>query len=101
MFSGLVDTGADATCISGKVTSFLGLQPTGKMQVVGATGTAVANQYLVDLLLQFGSQHIGIPDHQVTAFGSGSPFFDVLIGRDIICKGVLTVDFAGRFTFSV
>jgi len=101
VFSGLLDTGADVTCISDRVVSLLGLQPTGKGQVVGVTGTGVSNQYLVDLLLQFGNQHIGIPDHSVSAFGAGSPFFDVLIGRDIICKGVLTIDFAGRFTFSV
>ena len=27
--------------------------------------------------------------------------FQALIGRDIICKGMLTLDFAGRFTFSM
>lgn len=101
VFTGLVDTGADVTCISNRVVNLLDLQPTGKRQVVGATGPGVANQYLADLLLQFGTQNIGIPHHEVTAIGSGSPFFDVLIGRDIICRGVLTVDFAGRFTFSV
>ena len=71
--------------------------------MVGATDAdAVAvNQYLVDLLLQFGTQHIGIPDHRAATFGSGSPHYDVLIGRDILCKGVFTMDFAGRFTFSV
>ena len=100
-FSGLVDTGADVTCISDKVSTFLDLQPTGRMQIVGATGAGDVNQYLVDLLLQFGTQHIGIPDHRAATFGSGSPHYDVLIGRDIICKGVFTMDFAGRFTFSV
>ena len=102
-FSGLVDTGADVTCISDKVSTVLDLQPTGKVQMVGATDAdAVAvNQYLVDLLLQFGTQHIGIPDHRAATFGSGSPHYDVLIGRDILCTGVFTMDFAGRFTFSV
>ena len=101
VFSGLVDTGADVTCISDKVVGFLDLQPTGKVQMVGATGSDAVNQYLVDLLLQFGTQHIGIPDHRAASFKAGSPHYDVLIGRDILCKGVLTMDFAGRFTFSV
>ena len=100
-FSGLVDTGADVTCISDKVSTVLDLQPTGKVQMVGATGAGDVNQYLVDLLLQFGTQHIGITDHRAASFGSGSPHYDVLIGRDILCKGVFTMDFAGRFTFSV
>ena len=101
VFSGLVDTGADVTCISDKVSTVLDLQPTGRVQMVGATGAGDVNQYLVDLLLQFGTQHIGIPDHRAASFGSGSPHYDVLIGRDILCKGVFTMDFAGRFTFSV
>ena len=101
VFAGLLDTGADVTCISDRVVSLLDLQPTGKRQVVGATGTGVTNQYFVDLLLQFGSQHLGIPNHEVMALGTGAPNFDVLVGRDIICRGVLTVDFAGRFTFSI
>ena len=37
VFSGLVDTGADVTCISDKVSTVLDLQPTGKVQMVGAT----------------------------------------------------------------
>ncbi|MDE0137551.1 MAG: retroviral-like aspartic protease family protein [bacterium] len=101
VFSGLVDTGADVTCISNKVADFLDLQSTGKVPMVGATGSDAVNQYLVDLLLQFGTQHIGIPDHRAASFEAGSPHYDVLIGRDILCKGVLTMDFAGRFTFSV
>lgn len=34
-------------------------------------------------------------------FDSGQAPFQALISRDIICKGVLTLDFAGRFTFSM
>lgn len=101
VFSGLLDTGADVTCISNRVASHLGLQPTGKTEVVGATGTGVQNQYLIDLFLQFGNQYLGFTYHTVSAFGAGSLPFDILIGRDIICAGVLTMDFAGRFTFSV
>jgi len=100
-FSSLIDTGADVTCISSNVAAMLGIQPSGKRSVVGATGIAEANQYIVDLLLQFGSESLVVPQHEVTAFPANSPHYDVLIGRDIICQGVLTVDFSGHFTFSV
>lgn len=51
LFSGLLDTGADVTCISKKVASMLELKPTGKIPVTGATGIADANRYMVDILL--------------------------------------------------
>ncbi len=89
------------TCISSQLASHLGLQPTGKRPVVGVTGTAEANQYNVDLLLQFGAHNLIMPHHEVTAFESISPHYDLLIGRDILCSGVLTVDFSGHFTFSI
>ncbi len=59
------------------------------------------NRYTVDLLLQFGATAITMPNLVVGEYSFQSPNFDVLIARDIICKGVLTMDFNGRFTFSV
>ena len=37
----------------------------------------------------------------VTEFTSSSTAYDMLVGRDIICRGVFTMDFSGRFSFSV
>ena len=98
---GLMDTGADVTCISPAVVEQAGLMPVGKIQSVGVTGTSPMNQYTVGILLRFGAQAIGLDNLTVVEFRGESPNFQVLIGRDIICRGVLTMDFNGRFSFSV
>ena len=99
--NGLMDTGADRTCISLKLAQSLGLTPIGKIPVSGATGASAMNQYMIDLLLQFGEQSLVISDHTVTEFTTSSPVYEMLIGRDIICRGVFTMDFNGRFSFSI
>ena len=99
--SGLMDTGADRTCISPKLAQSLSLPPIGKIPVSGATGASAMNQYMIDLLLQFGQNSLLIANHTVTEFTAQSPIYDMLIGRDIICRGVFTMDFSGRFSSSI
>ena len=97
----LVDTGASKTSISPQLASQLSLRPHGKVTVQGATGSTPVNAYHVDLMLSFGAQSIAVANLDVCEFDPGQAPFQVLIGRDIICQGVLTMDFAGRFTFSI
>ncbi len=59
------------------------------------------NQYRIDLILKFGSQSLGVQNFLAIEYSSTSALFDVLIGRDIVCKGVLTMDFGGHFSFSI
>ena len=100
--SGLLDTGADHTCVSRRLAQSPNLRPSGKIPVSGATGASEMNQYMIDLLLQFGQNSIAITEHMVTEFTSDSTTaYDMLVGRDIICQGVLTMDFSGRFSFSI
>ena len=66
-----------------------------------ATGSNPVNAYHVDLMPSFGAQSIAVANLNVCEFDPGRAPFQVLIGRDIICQGVLTMDFAGRFTFSI
>lgn len=70
--------------------------------VVSATQTVAMPLYLVDLILPFGTAGLLLPGAQVLEFspGGGSPF-QLLVGRDIICRGVLTLSFDGHFTFSL
>ena len=59
-----------------------------------------ANVYLVDLVILFGQAGLTVPGLQVMEFAhaTGRPF-QVLIGRDVICQGSLTISFDGHFTF--
>ena len=97
----LVDTGASQTSISPRLAAHLALRPRGKVTIQGATGSIPVNAYYVDLMLSFGAQSLVVGNLNVCEFDPGRAPFQVLIGRDIICQGVLTMDFSGRFTFSI
>jgi hypothetical protein len=101
-FPALIDTGANTTCISRQVVQAVGLQSIGMTQMVSATQTIAAPVYLVDLLLPFGNagllqQGIHVMEFQV----SGTHHFQMVLGCDILCRGVLTMSFDGHFTFSL
>ena len=97
----LIDTGASQTSISQQLAAHLNIPPRGKIKVQGAAGAMPVNSYHVDLMLSFGPQSIVTPGLDVCEFDPGSAPFQVLIGRDILCRGVLTMDFDGHFTFSL
>ena len=101
-FPALIDTGASATCISPSVAQTVGLQPIGKRPMVSATQAVPVNIYLVDLILTFGAAVFVVSGAQVMEFVplGGSPF-QILVGRDLICRGTLTMSFDGHFTFSI
>ena len=99
---GLVDTGASLTAISLRLVRAFELQPSGRAEVQGVTGAMEVDTHIVDLVLRFGtSSAVAIENFEVCEFEHGTAPFDAIIGRDILCQGVLTTDFAGRFTFSV
>lgn len=100
LFPALLDTGASGTCISLSIASTLGLTAIGMRPMTSATHAVPMNVYLVDLAISFGAASLGLTGIQVMEFTppGGSPF-QVLIGRDIICRGVLTVSFDGHFSF--
>ena len=97
----LVDTGASMTCISPQLAKQLSLSPRGKVDVRGATGARPVNAYHVDLFLGLGAQSFVIENLDVCGFESGLGPFQVLAGRDVLCRGVFTMDFSGHFTFSI
>ena len=102
VFAALVDTGATTTCISETVASAVNLRPTGKQPMVSATETVAVNQYLVHVLLPFGTAGFVQQNLPVLSFTphDHAPF-QILLGRDIIGRGVLTVAFDGSYTFSI
>ncbi len=98
----LIDTGATSTCISKKVVQSLGLIPVGMRNMVSTTHPSTpVHVYLVDLYLPFGSGYL-IEDKEVMEFvQEDKDDFQILLGRDIICRGVFTISFDGHFTFSL
>ena len=101
ILNGLVDTGADNTCISSTAAQSIKLSPVSKIEMQGATGSNQMNQYRIDLILQFGKQSQILSNFLAIEYSAHSNLHDVLIGRDIICIGVLTMDFSGHFSFSI
>lgn len=108
-YTALIDTGATLTCISPKVVHEVGLQPTGKSMMTGATGSSAVNTY------QFGvgfmTNQVQMPTGQLTGtlevrivdgmeFAVQGAVFDILLGRDIICAGTFSLSFDGHFLLS-
>ena len=110
LFAALLDTGASVTCISNNVVQKLGLQPSGKTSMSGSTGARTVDQYTFGVGLIFGAQQTAtgafngqlnlhmVQGCEFTHHGFG---FDVLIGRDILCKGCFSMSFDGHFILSL
>lgn len=97
----LLDTGADATCISQEIIHSLQLSPQGQIQITTPSGVAHANTYLVDIAIPFGNQLFVRGGQQAMEFNGNTNHYKGLIGRDIICSGVLNISFDGRYTFAL
>jgi hypothetical protein len=106
----LIDTGAGATCISPKVVNDLGLNPVGKVNMISANSVAPTNQYIFAVGFPVGFQQLStgavsaamnvFEDIAGLEFKPAGATYDVLIGMDIIMRGVLTVDFSRHWSFS-
>jgi predicted aspartyl protease len=101
-FNTLIDTGATVTCISSIAVRTLNLNSIGLREMVSATDTSPVNVYLTNLIIPFNSEMVVFPNTQVLEFAIGinSPF-QLLLGRDVLCKGTFTLSFDGHFTFSL
>ena len=101
-FPALLDTGATITCISPSIASSLALRPIGMRTMVSATHSTPVNTYLVDIILPFGQAGFTMAGKEVMEFAAapGSPY-QMLVGRDIICRGTLALSFDGHYTFSL
>jgi Aspartyl protease len=108
MFAGLIDTGASVTCISANVIQHAGLQPSGKTSMSGSTGVKIVDQYTFLVGFLFGqpgpsgaiSGQMNVHMVQGCEFTNHGFGFDVLIGRDILCKGSLHMSFDGHYTLA-
>ncbi|MEZ4395949.1 MAG: retroviral-like aspartic protease family protein [Candidatus Krumholzibacteriia bacterium] len=101
-FAALIDTGATRTCISPKVAAEVGLVPTGAQPMASAAGPGVANTYIADLVLPFGPVVFGLRNYPLGEFKPPEEQrVQILLGRDILCKGHFTLGHDGHFSFSL
>jgi predicted aspartyl protease len=101
-FPALIDTGASITCISPRIVQTVGLQPIGMRPMISATHSVPVNAYLVDLIVVFGGAGFVLQATQVMEFSPrGNPPYEILVGRDIICRGTFSMSFDGHFSLSL
>lgn len=101
-FVALIDTGATRTCISKQAANLAGLVAMGKLPMVSATNTIPMDTYLADIILPMGNAGLLLQNMQIMEFNCDPNCpFQMLLGRDILSKGVLTVSFDGHYSFSV
>lgn len=104
-YNALIDTGTSCTCISAKVCNEQKLTPIGKQTVAGVHGMNAVNQYQFQVGVPFGQGQVSPSGTSNVSFSIHSTVgvevipsaaFDVLLGRDILCMGVLTLGFDGH-----
>ena len=112
----LVDTGASITSVTAGLARQVALPLIGKRPIGTAGGVVAANLYLADITIPFTALPSGpvgqplppmnvaaatIPNISVLEFQYSSPHFQMLLGRDILCRGVFTMSFDNHFTLSL
>ena len=97
--SALVDTGATNSCIGSDLAEKMELQPDGLIEVRGVHGKKPSKLYTVGLAIpDIGFVLPGLSVCEIDTTGSS---YDVLLGMDILTRGVLTMDFGGNFVFCI
>lgn len=79
----LIDTGANATCISSRISKGLRLERVSSMKISSAQGVSLVPVYEMDLTLPCGTKFSKLSVLEV----AGSQNFDVIIGMDILSCG--------------
>jgi hypothetical protein len=100
----LYDTGASHTAVTAQIAQAANLHHLGMMPFNSAAGSSLTNIYMADVSVHFAPGHPPIyfaPNLLVSEFNNGGNPYDALLGRDIICKGIMNIGFDGRFTFSI
>lgn len=98
IFTALLDTGANRTCISRSIAESLALNATGKASMVSASHEVEVNLYMVDMLFPFDEVAAIKSGITVMEF-NGSSAFQAIIGMDIISEGSFITTPDNKFTF--
>lgn len=98
----LIDTGTTTTIITPQVVQELGLLPTGRMRsLVGTMQSGPVQTYCVTLVVPMNGDAGVFPHLEVLAAPLDAGLVQVLLGLDILCRGVFTMSYDGHFTFSL
>lgn len=107
-FRGLIDTGAQRTCITRSAARDLQLKPRGKIRLGNVSSIETHNSYsfAVGFWLRLGNgdtmnettSYYGLDPVMGADFKDNSDF-DLLIGMDVITQGDLTIRRGGTFEF--
>lgn len=102
-FQALIDTGAEATCISRTAAALLGIRdmPVSIRRVTSPGGSADLNVYEIHLVFFVSPTYLQIREMEVMETKSDSPDWDVLLGRDVLKQSIFTMDFSGRFAIAL
>lgn len=82
------DTGATSSMISASMARKLQLVPIGTVQIAGVHGIQNTKCYFIDIIFQNGFTIENIKVSEGSNFGG----FDLLIGMDIIGRGVMLIN---------
>ena len=97
----LIDTGADTTCVDKDVAKKMNWIASGSELISGVTGTAEANSYYLTVAIPIGDSHFQYASQILEFDMENSRGYEVLLGRDIICKGFFQLNFDGRAIFGL
>lgn len=79
----LIDTGANGTCISHRLSSACHLPPVSAMKIFSAQGASIVPVYKMSIKLPTGTEFKNVLATEV----AGSENFDAIIGMDILSQG--------------
>jgi predicted aspartyl protease len=98
----LIDTGTTTTIITPQVVQELGLQPTGKRRgLVGTMQAGAVETYCVTLVLPMHGDAGVFPALEVLEAPLEDGPIQVLLGLDVLCRGIFTMSYDGHFTFAL
>ena len=102
----LIDTGAESTCISERVVKDLDLKHYGQTRITTPSGTETSPIFNVSfgfvLHSSLNQDLVAMKNAFLQVIKAFLPQkeYDVLLGRDILCKGCFYMSNNGHFSFS-
>ena len=94
-FGCLIDTGASRSCVSERLAKKLKLKSLGAIQILTASEKVRMKIYSVTLIIPMVNSFRIFEKIEVAEYGGGKSH-DVLLGRDILMKGIFQTDWNGQ-----